>query len=106
VHRDTGNHPQEQQILQESLKIEEGLPKPNQEVLARRRQQLALAFHYARDYAAAAPHFARSLELHEKAFGSDHAETGRMLTEFGAAQQREGNHAQALMNLERALRIQ
>ena len=95
IHQDSGNHPQEQQILQESLRLEEGLPKPNPERLARRRQKLALAYHNACDYSAAAPHFARSLELHEQAFGPSHEETGRMLTELGAAQQREGNHAGA-----------
>jgi tetratricopeptide (TPR) repeat protein len=106
VHQDTGNHPQEQQVLQESLRLEEGLAKPNQERLAKRRQKLALAYHNAGDYAAAAPHFARSLELHEQAFGPNHAETGKMLTELGASLQREGKYAEAARNLERAMAIQ
>jgi len=63
--------------------------------LARRRQKLRCAYHNASDYSAAAPHFARSLELHEQPLPQSRG-TGRMLTELGAAQQREGNHAEAL----------
>ena len=106
VYHDSGNYPQEQQALQESLSVEEGLPKPDAARLAKRRHKLALAYHQSGDHAAASSHFTRSLELHEKAFGADHAETGKMLTELGSAQHREGNHTEALRNLERALAIQ
>jgi tetratricopeptide (TPR) repeat protein len=106
IHQAAGNYPLAQTVLQELLSIEEHRAKPNLEWQAKRSQLLALAFHSANDYRGASPHFARALELHEQAFGPEHAETGRMLTELGAAQQREGKHAEAFRNLERALAIQ
>jgi tetratricopeptide (TPR) repeat protein len=106
VYQDQGNYPQAQTILREALSLEESLPKPNPEMLAKRRQKLALAYHHAGDHAAAVPHFDRALELHVQAFGPEHAETGKVLTETGAALHKAGDHAEALLRLERALQIQ
>ncbi len=106
VYRDQGNYPQVQITLQESLNLEELLPKPNPELVAKRRQKLALAYHHAGDYLSAGPHFVRALELHEQTFGIEHAETGRVLTETGAALHKAGDYAEALAYLERAIQIQ
>jgi tetratricopeptide (TPR) repeat protein len=105
VYRDQGNYPRTQTILQEALTLEESLPKPNPELLAKRRQKLALAYHDAGDHAAAGPHFDRALQLHEQTFGPEHSETGRVLSETGAALHKAGDHAEALLRLERALQI-
>ena len=43
--------------------------------------------------------------MHEQAFGADHPETAQVLTEAGAAFQEEGNHAEALLRLERSLEL-
>ena len=106
IYQDQGNYPQAQTTLQESLNVEESLPKADPERLAKRRQKLALAYHHAGDHAAAVPHFDRALELHEQTFGPEHSETGKVLTETGAALHRAGDHVEALQRLERALRIQ
>ena len=106
VYRDRGNYPQAQAVLQESLRREESLAKPNPELLAKRRQKLALAYHEAGDHAAATVHFDHALVQHEQAFGAEHAETGRALTQSGVALRQAGHHAEAVKRLERALQIQ
>jgi tetratricopeptide (TPR) repeat protein len=106
IYGDSGNYPQQQRTLQESLGREEALPRPDSGRLAKLRHKLAMAFHNAGDHEAAAAHFGRAVALHEQAFGAEHAETGKLLVDLGSAQQRQGNHAEALRNLERALAIQ
>jgi tetratricopeptide (TPR) repeat protein len=85
--------------------MEESLPNSNPALLAKRRQKLALSYQHAGEHAAATLQFVRSLEAHETAFGPEHAETGRMLTEAGAALHQAGDHAAALRHLTRALQI-
>ncbi len=87
------------------MRIEEAQSQPNGEILAKRSQRLALAFHRSGDSASAATHFVSALQLHEQNFGPDHIETGNVLTEVGTALQQEGNHGEALGRLERALQI-
>jgi tetratricopeptide (TPR) repeat protein len=103
---DGTNYPQAQQLLQESLAIEESLKRPDIEALAKRRQRLALAHVRAHDFEGATPHFARALELHEKAFGPEHIETGKALAEIGIALERAGDFVEAVKKLERGLEIQ
>jgi tetratricopeptide (TPR) repeat protein len=106
VEEDRGNHPQAQQLLRESITTEEGLRRPNWQTVARRCQRLAMAYHRARDFAGAAPHFARSIELHQTAFGREHEETGRALADLGTALATEGDHARAVERLREALSIE
>lgn len=105
IFEDDGNYPQAQNMLREALSVEESLPRPGDEILAKRRLKLALAHHNAGDYAAAAPHFEDALQLHHRAFGPEHPETAVMLAEAGAALSRESNHAGATERLEQALKI-
>ena len=106
VEEDRGNYPQAQAYLQESIKIEEKRRRPDPRTLARRRQRLAMAFHLGRDYAGAAPHFAKSLELYQQAYGAQHEETGRALAKLGEALAREGKHPEAIEKLRKALWIE
>jgi tetratricopeptide (TPR) repeat protein len=103
---DGRNYPQAQKLLQESIALEESLKRPSAELLAKRRQRLALAHVRARDFEGAAPQFARAVALHEQAFGPEHIETGKALSEIGIALEREGDFTEAVKTLERGIEIQ
>jgi tetratricopeptide (TPR) repeat protein len=49
--------------------------------------------------------YAQAVDLHEKAFGPEHPETGHLLSELGALGRALGNHAEAQTHLRRALKI-
>ena len=53
----------------------------------------------------AIPILEKAVAMHEESFGKEHAETGRQLTELGAAYRAEGRHEDAQKCLRRAMRI-
>jgi tetratricopeptide (TPR) repeat protein len=72
---------------------------------ARRTLKLARAQYQGGDRSKGLNGYAQAVELHEKAFGAEHVETGHLLAELGTLGRALGNHAEAQTNLRRALKI-
>jgi tetratricopeptide (TPR) repeat protein len=72
---------------------------------ARRMLKLARARYEGGDRRAGFDCYAQAVELHEKAFGAEHPETGHVLAEVGALARAQGDHAAAQAQLRRALKI-
>lgn len=72
---------------------------------ARRMYKLARARHESGDHKRGRETYAQAVDLHEKAFGAEHVETGHLLAELGALGRAQGNHKDAQDHLRRALKI-
>jgi hypothetical protein len=73
--------------------------------LARRTHKLAKACYGAGERDEALNLYGQAIELHEQAFGEDHAATADFLGELGALERTNGRHAEAQLHLRRALKI-
>jgi tetratricopeptide (TPR) repeat protein len=74
-------------------------------VSARRMLRLARAQYKGGDRLKGADCYAQALDLHEKAFGAEHIETGHLLTELAGLSRAQGDQAAAQVYLRRALKI-
>lgn len=92
-----------QALLEEGIRLEASLPHPNQARMARRMHNLALARHLQGEDATAV--LEKAVELHERAFGEGHVETGNALANLGILHGTMGRHEEARARLEKALRI-
>src|ERR1700722_11070810 len=72
---------------------------------ARRMLKLARARYQSGDRSKGFDFYNQALELHEKAFGPEHVETGNLLSELGELNRAQGDHAVAQVHLRRALKI-
>ncbi|HVO98681.1 MAG TPA: tetratricopeptide repeat protein [Bryobacteraceae bacterium] len=103
VYHDRGDFPHMQSLLEEGIRIEASLPHPDQQRMARRVHGLAISHSLQGEDAAEL--LAKALDLHEKAFGKDHVETGNVLTDLGVLHRSQGRYEEAHACLERALKI-
>jgi tetratricopeptide (TPR) repeat protein len=92
-----------QALIEEGLRIESSVLHPDPARMARRMHGLAISRLLQGEDPTAV--LEKAVELHEKAFGEDHAETGNVLTDLGNYHRAHGNHEEAQRNLERALKI-
>jgi len=72
---------------------------------ARRMLKLARARYQGGDRNKGFDYYAQAVDLHEKAFGAEHLETGHLLAELGVLGRAQGDHEKAQTHLRRALKI-
>jgi tetratricopeptide (TPR) repeat protein len=94
-----------EKVSQEGVRIEAELPHPDPMRMARRVHRLGIARYKAGRSSDAIPALKKGLELHEQAYGSDHEETNRVLSELGAIYRAEGLHDDAQHCLRRSVRF-
>ncbi len=105
VFHDGGNFPAMEQVLQEGVRIEAAMPRPDPLRMARRVHRLGIARHKNGRSDEAIPALEKAVALHEQAYGEEHTETGNLLTDLGVVHRAQGNHEKAQKYLRRALRI-
>jgi tetratricopeptide (TPR) repeat protein len=101
-----GQHEEAQKLFQKSIALEQAIPKPNRQIIAKRYLELGVANLRAHDAKAATINFIRSLDLHDEAFGTHHAETSYMVVQAAALYQKESQFGKAIPFLRRAKEIQ
>jgi tetratricopeptide (TPR) repeat protein len=94
-----------EKVSQEGVRIESELPHPDPLRMARRVHRLGIARYKVGRSGDAIPALKKGLELHERAYGPDHEETHRVLSEMGAIYRAEGLHEEAQRCLRRSLRF-
>lgn len=100
-----GNYDAAEKVSQEGVRIESTLPHPDPVRMARRVHRLGMSrFREGRSGDALAA-LKKGLELHEQAYGAEHEETNRVLSELGAIYRAEGMHEEAQACLRRSLRF-
>ena len=93
-----------EKLSREGIRIESALPHPDPLRMARRVHRLGTARYQSSPSAGALPALQKGLELHEQAYGPDHEETIRVLSELGAIYRAQGRHEDAQRCLLRSLR--
>jgi tetratricopeptide (TPR) repeat protein len=99
-----GNYAASEKVSQEGVRIESALPHPDPTRMARRVHRLGISRYKGGSSDDAIPALKKGLELHEQAYGTEHAETNRVLSELGAIYRAEGLHEDAQACLRRSLR--
>jgi tetratricopeptide (TPR) repeat protein len=99
------NFPAAEKLSQEGIRIETMLPHPDPLRVARRVHRLGIARYRTYPSADVLPALQKGLELHEAAYGSEHAETTRVLSELGSIYRAQGRHEDAQRCLRRSLRF-
>lgn len=100
-----GNYAAVEKCMQEAIKLEASLSRPDPLRMGRRVLRLGVARHRLGKLDDAIPTLEKAVEINEQTFGLDHDETANHLTELGAALRANGNHELAQMHLRRALKI-
>jgi tetratricopeptide (TPR) repeat protein len=100
-----GNFGAAEKVSQEGVRIEAELPHPDPLRMARRVLRLGIARYKGGRSDDAIPALKKGLELHEQAYGPEHEETHRVLSELGAIYRAEGLHEEAQRCLRRSLRF-
>ncbi len=100
-----GNFAAAEKVSQEGVRIEAELPHPDPLRMARRVHRLGIARYKGGHSGDAIPALKKGLELHEQAYGLEHEETNRVLSELGAIYRAEGFHEEARRCLRRSLRF-
>jgi len=100
-----GNFAAAEKVSQEGVRIEAELPHPDPLRMARRVHRLGIARYKGGRTGEAIPALKKGLELHEQAYGPEHEETHRVLSELGAIYRAEGLHEEAHRCLRRSLRF-
>jgi tetratricopeptide (TPR) repeat protein len=99
------NYTAAEKLSQEGIRIETTLPHPDPLRMARRVHRLGIARYRTSPSADVLPALQKGLELHEAAYGLEHAETARVLSELGAILRAQGHHDDAQRYLRRSLRL-
>lgn len=99
------NYPAAERLSQEGIRIETTLPHPDPLRMARRVHRLGIARYRTQPSEDVLPALQKGLELHEAAYGSEHEETARVLSELGSIYRAQGYHDQAQRCLRRSLRF-
>jgi tetratricopeptide (TPR) repeat protein len=94
-----------EKVSQEGVRIEAEMPHPDPMRMARRVHRLGIARYRTGRSSDAIPALKKGLELHEQAYGADHEETNRVLSELGAIYRAEGLHDDAQLCLRRSVRF-
>jgi len=105
VFHDAGNYPAMDAALQQGLRTEAAMPHPDPLRMARRVHRLGTARHKGGRSEEAIPALEKAVQLHERAYGEEHLQTGHLLSELGSIYRALGNHESAQRCLRRALRI-
>ena len=100
-----GNYDAAEKVSQEGVRIESTLPHPDPMRMARRVHRLGMSRYREGRSGDAIAALQKGLELHEQAYGEEHEETGRVLSELGAIYRAEGLHTEAQACLRRSLRF-
>jgi tetratricopeptide (TPR) repeat protein len=106
IFTDQGRFDAVEKVMQEAIRIESALPHPDPLRMARRTVRMGIARLRMGRSKDAIPVLEQAVAMHEESFGKEHGETGRQLTELGAAYRAEGRHEEAQECLRRAMRIQ
>jgi len=105
VFHDGGDFLAMETVLQEGVRIEAAMPRPDPIRMARRVHRLGIARHKNGRSEEAIPALEKALRLHQNVYGEDHAETANLLSDLGATYRAQGCHEQAQETLRLALRI-
>jgi tetratricopeptide (TPR) repeat protein len=99
------NYPAAEKLSQEGIRLETTLPHPDPARMARRVHRLGIARYKTHPSADVLPALQKGLELHEAAYGAEHEETVRVLSELGSIYRAQGRHDDAQRCLRRSLRF-
>jgi tetratricopeptide (TPR) repeat protein len=99
-----GNFAASEKVSQEGVRIESALPHPDPMRMARRVHRLGISRYKGGTSDEAISALQKGLDLHEEAYGTEHVETNRVLSELGMIYRAEGMHAEAQDCLRRSLR--
>jgi len=100
-----GNFSAAEKMSQEGVRIEAALPHPDPLRMARRVHRLGIARYKQGLSKDAIQALEKGLDLHEQAYGLEHEETHRVLSELGAIYRAEGLHQDAQRCLWQSLRF-
>jgi hypothetical protein len=92
-------------VVQEALRAEQNLPSPDPFRIGRRQHRLGMAQYRIGRVEEAIPAIEKAVACHDQAFGPEHEETAKLLSELGQFYRIEGDHASAEKHLKRALYI-
>jgi len=102
---DCGNLEAVEELIRETVRVEQHVKRPDAVVMAQRLQRLASLRRQAGQVAGAIPLLEQAVQMFERLRGSDHPETADLLTELGDCYRLLGQHAVAQKHLLRAQRI-
>jgi serine/threonine-protein kinase len=105
VYEAAGKHDAAEAALEEGIRIESQIPRPDPLRMARRVHHLGMIRHQTGRSLDAIPALEKSARLHEELMGEEHLETARLLSELGRVHRSLGNHEEAQKCLRRSLRI-
>lgn len=94
-----------EKLSQEGIRIESGLPHPDPLRMARRVHRLGIARYRTAPSDDVLPALQKGLQLHEAAYGSNHPETVRVMSELGAIFRAQGRYEEAKLCLRRSLKF-
>src|SRR5262249_1325818 len=95
IFSDQNNFPAVEKVTQDAIRIEAALPHPDPVRMARRVHHLGIARYKRGHSQEALPELEKAQALHEQAYGEEHIETARVLSELGAIYRAEGIHEKA-----------
>lgn len=93
-----------EKLSQEGIRIESALPHPDPLRMARRVHRLGIARYRTTPSDDVLPALEKGLQLHETAYGSNHPETIRVVSELGAIFRAQGRYEEAKLCLRRSLK--
>jgi tetratricopeptide (TPR) repeat protein len=105
VFHDAGNYPAMEKVLQEGVRIEAAMPRPDPLRMARRVHRLGVARHKNGRSEDAIPALEKAIALHKEAYGEEHPETASLLSDAGVVYRSQGNYEDAIRYLRQALRV-
>jgi tetratricopeptide (TPR) repeat protein len=99
------NYAAAEAVTEEALRAEQSRTRRDQFRIARRQQRLGLARYRIGRCVDAIPALESSIQTLDAAYGPDHEETGKVLSELGHFYHMEGRYKDAQRHLRRALQI-
>src|SRR5579884_594487 len=100
-----GKYDDAQTTAEKIERLENAQSNPDAARLARAARKLGTALARSQQHEGDLAAYERAVQLSEKAFGAEHAETGNTIAELGLLHRERGNHIDAQRHLRRALQI-